>query len=142
MEIRKYPNGELVGLSAEMIRHHMELRGIGIINVKDLFGVAAVRTPKSDRSRGRARRWREGQAYDRLGLDETVFSILDRPLPLHPHAGGARAGTSRNLVEIAARNSRAEAQGRHSAREFARKLDEQLGTQPPRQAAGRAVEAG
>jgi HPr kinase/phosphorylase len=44
VEIRKYPNGALVGRAAEMIRYHMELRGIGIINIKNLFGVSAVRT--------------------------------------------------------------------------------------------------
>jgi len=47
VEIRKYPNGSLVGRAAEMIRYHMELRGIGIINIKHLFGVSAVRMSKS-----------------------------------------------------------------------------------------------
>ena len=47
VEIRRYPNGALVGRAAEMIRYHMELRGIGIINIKNLFGVSAVRASKS-----------------------------------------------------------------------------------------------
>ena len=47
VEIRRYPSGALVGRAAEMIRYHMELRGIGIINIKHLFGVSAVRASKS-----------------------------------------------------------------------------------------------
>ena len=62
--------------------------------------------------------WREGQAYDRLGLDETVFSILDTPCPYirMPVALGRNVA---NLVEIAARNHVLKLQGTHSAREFA-----------------------
>ena len=47
VEIRKYPSGALVGQAADMLRYHMELRGIGIINIKHLFGVSAVRSSKS-----------------------------------------------------------------------------------------------
>ena len=54
VEIRRYPSGALVGRAAEMIRYHMELRGIGIINIKHLFGVSAVRGLEVDRARHRA----------------------------------------------------------------------------------------
>ena len=103
----------------------MLFRSLGIINVKDLFGLAAIRARKPIDLVVELEPWREGQAYDRLGLDETVFSILDTPCPYirMPVALGRNVA---NLVEIAARNHVLKLQGTHSAREFARKLEEQL----------------
>ena len=123
--IKRYPSGELVGFSEETLKHHMELRGLGIINVKDLFGLAAIRARKPIDLVVELEPWQEGQAYDRLGLDETVFSILDTPCPYirMPVALGRNVA---NLVEIGARNHVLKLQGTHSAREFARKLEEQL----------------
>ena len=103
----------------------MELRGIGIINVQDLFGLAAVRERKTIDLVIELEHWQAGQAYDRLGLDETVFHILDVPCPYirMPVAMGRNVGI---LVEIAARNHVLKLQGHHSAREFARKLEAEL----------------
>jgi HPr kinase/phosphorylase len=125
VSIRRYPSGELVGYSDEPIKHHMELRGLGIVNVKDLFGLAAVRERKTIDLVVELVPWREGQAYDRLGLDETVYTILETPCPFIriPVAPGRNVA---NLVQIAARNHVLKLQGTHSAREFARKLEEQL----------------
>ena len=81
MTIKRYPNGELVGYCEGPLRHHMELRGIGIINVQDLFGLAAVRERKPIDLVIELEHWETGQAYDRLGLDETVYHILDTPCP-------------------------------------------------------------
>ena len=69
--------------------------------------------------------WDESRAYDRLGLDETVYKILDTPCPYikMPVALGRNLSI---LVEIAARNHVLKVQGHHSAREFARKLERQL----------------
>ena len=123
--VKRYPHGDLLGFSDEPIKHHMELRGLGIVNVKDLFGLAAVRERKTVDLVVELEPWREGQAYDRLGLDESVYSILETPLPFirMPVAPGRNVA---NLVEIAARNHVLKLQGTHSAREFARKLEEQL----------------
>ena len=125
VSIKRYPSGELVGSTEEPLRHHMELRGLGIVNVKDLFGLAAIRERKSIDLVVELEPWREGKAYDRLGLDETVYTILDTPCPYirMPVAVGRNIA---NLVEIAARNHVLKLQGTHSAREFARKLEEQL----------------
>lgn len=125
VSIKRYPSGELVGYSEEPIRHHMELRGLGIVNVKDLFGLAAVRDRKSIDLVVELQHWEEGQVYDRLGLDESVYTILETPCPYirMPVALGRNIA---NLVEIAARNHVLKLQGTHSAREFARKLEEQL----------------
>ena len=102
--IKQYPHGDLLGFCEETLRHHMELRGLGIINVRDLFGLAAVRERKSI---------------------ETVYKILDTPCPYirMPVALGRNLSI---LVEIAARNHVLKLQGHHSAREFARKLEHQL----------------
>jgi HPr kinase/phosphorylase len=101
------------------------LRGIGIINVQDLFGLAAVRERKTVDLVIELEHWEPGRAYDRLGLDETVYTILDSPVPYirMPIALGRNVSI---LVEIAARNHVLKMQGHHSAREFARKLEEQL----------------
>lgn len=125
VSIKRYPSGELVGSTEEPLRHHMELRGLGIVNVKDLFGLAAIRERKAIDLVVELEPWREGKAYERLGLDETVYTILETPCPYirMPVAVGRNIA---NLVEIAARNHVLKLQGTHSAREFARKLEEQL----------------
>ena len=124
-ERKRYPNGELVGYSEGPLRHHMELRGIGIINVQDLFGLASVRERTTIDLVIELEHWRDGQAYDRLGLDESLYHILDTPCPYirMPVALGRNISI---LVEIAARNHVLKLQGHHSAREFARKLEAQL----------------
>jgi HPr kinase/phosphorylase len=123
--VKRYPNGDLIGFSEGPLRHHMELRGIGIINVQDLFGLASVRERKAIDLVIELEHWEQGRTYDRLGLDETLFNILDVPCPYirMPVAMGRNVGI---LVEIAARNHVLKLQGHHSAREFARKLEEQL----------------
>jgi HPr kinase/phosphorylase len=123
--VKRYPNGELIGFCEEPLRHHMELRGLGIINVKDLFGLASVRERKAIDLVVELEHWEDGQVYDRLGHDETVHSILEVQSPYirMPVALGRNVSV---LVEIAARNHVLKMQGHHSAREFARKLEEQL----------------
>jgi HPr kinase/phosphorylase len=123
--VKRYPNGELVGYSEGPLRHHMELRGLGIVNVQDLFGLASVRERRTIDLVVELEHWREGEAYDRLGLDETLYDILETPCPYikMPVALGRNVSI---LVEIAARNHVLKVQGHHSAREFARKLEEEL----------------
>lgn len=123
--IKRYPNGDLIGFASGTLRHHMELRGLGIINVHDLFGLAAVRDRKSIDLVVELEPWQDGQAYDRLGLDETVYTILETPVPYirMPVALGRNISI---LVEIAARNHVLKMQGHFSAREFAQKLQEQI----------------
>ncbi len=125
VEIRKYPNGSIVGRAAEMIRYHMELRGIGIINIKHLFGVSAVRSSKSIELVIELQRWDPTKRYDRLGLDGETYTILDRSRPLLrlPVASGRNIAL---LIEIAARNELLKTQGYDAAKEFALKVDEQI----------------
>ena len=125
VEIRRYPNGALVGRAAEMIRYHMELRGIGIINIKHLFGVSAVRSSKSIELVIELQRWDPTKKYDRLGLDGETYQILerDRPLLRLPVASGRNLAL---LIEIAARNELLKTQGYDAAKEFARRVDEEI----------------
>ena len=123
--VKRYPSDDLVGFCEEGLRHHMELRGLGIINVQDLFGLAAVRERKALDLVVELEHWREGYPYDRLGLDESLYKILDVPVPYikMPVALGRNLSI---LVEIAARNHVLKLQGHHSAREFTRKLQDQM----------------
>ena len=123
--VRRYPSGELIGYCDEPLRHHMELRGLGIINVQDLFGLAAVRERRALDLVVELEHWDEEVAYDRLGLDETVFHILDSPVPYirMPVALGRSVSI---LVEIAARNHVLKMQGHDSAQDFVRRLQDQI----------------
>jgi HPr kinase/phosphorylase len=125
VSVKRYPSGDVVGYSETPLRHHMELRGLGIVNIKDLFGLAAVRERKTVDLVIELEPWDAQQPYDRLGLEETVFHILGTPLPYirMPVASGRNLSI---LVEIAARNHVLKMQGHFSAHEFARQLEEQL----------------
>jgi HPr kinase/phosphorylase len=123
--VKRYPSGDVVGYSEGPLRHHMELRGLGIVNIKDLFGLAAVRDRKTVDLVIELEPWDSQQTYDRLGLEETVYHVLGTPLPYirMPVASGRNLSI---LVEIAARNHVLKMQGHFSAHEFARQLEEQL----------------
>ena len=122
---KRYPHGDLMGFCQEPLRHHMEVRGLGIVNVQDLFGLAAVRERKSIDLVIELEPWDESKAYDRLGLEERVYKILDVSCPYItlPVALGRNLSI---LVEIAARNHVLELQGHHSARDVARELEKKL----------------
>ena len=126
--IKRHPNEVLIGYSSEMLPHHMELRGIGIINIKDLFGVASTRNVKPIDLCVKLEAWAEDKQYDRLGLGGETYETLGvtKPLIRLPVASGRNLAL---LVEIAARNHLLKLQGYHSAEEFARKLDQRLAMQ-------------
>lgn len=109
------------GTGSPIIRHHMEIRGLGIINIKDLFGVAAVRDTKKIELVVELVEWHPEEEYDRLGLDERNFSVLDVPTPLLvvPVRPGRNMTT---ILEVAARNHLLKLQGHHSARAFQQRL--------------------
>jgi HPr kinase/phosphorylase len=115
----------LIGTCPELTRDHMEIRGLGVINVKDLFGVASTRTSKRVELVVQLERWEVGRQYERLGLDDLFFEILGLRVPLirMPVAPGRSVA---NLVEVAARNQVLRARGHHAARELATRLDNRL----------------
>lgn len=123
--IRRYPSGDLIGYCEAPGKYHMELRGLGLINVKDLFGLAAIRERQTIDLVIELEPWEEGKEYDRLGLDESVFTVLDTPVPYisMPVATGRNIAS---LVEIAARNHVLKLQGHDSARQFALQLEAEI----------------
>ena len=125
VEVRRTSGSILVGWASELIKHHMEVRGLGIINIKDMFGVAAVRDEKRIELVLELIRWDETEAHDRLGLDEMVYPILEVQVPLLriPVSPGRNVSS---LIEVAARNRLLQVRGHHSAREFQERLDRAL----------------
>jgi HPr kinase/phosphorylase len=125
VEIRRRSETILVGTCPEMTRHHMELRGLGVINVMDLFGIASTRSSKRVELVVQLERWEAGREYERLGLDEVYFEILGLQVPLirMPVAPGRSVAI---LVEVAARNQLLRARGRHAARDLAGRLERTL----------------
>ena len=125
VEVRRTAHDIVIGWSAELIKHHMEVRGVGIINIKDMFGVAAVRDEKRIELVMELVRWDESEAADRVGLDDQTHTILEVPVPLLriPVSPGRNVSS---LVEVAARNRLLQVRGHHAAREFQERLDQAL----------------
>ncbi|HEY4056052.1 MAG TPA: HPr(Ser) kinase/phosphatase [Kofleriaceae bacterium] len=111
--------GAVVGRGAGILGHHMEIRGLGIINIEDLYGVAAVRNAKMIELVVELHEWEKdsGDAYDRLGFDDNIETILGVNIPKVrvPVRPGRNLAT---LTEVAARNQLLKLQGTHSARAF------------------------
>ena len=126
--IKRHPNDVLLGYSNDLLRHHMELRGIGIIDIKVLFGVASTRDVKPIDMVVRLEKWVEGTEYDRLGITGEAYELLgvSKPYVRLPVASGRNLAL---LVEVAARNHLMKLQGYDSAREFTRRIDEQIARQ-------------
>jgi HPr kinase/phosphorylase len=115
----------LIGTSPELSRNHMEIRGLGIINVQDLFGVASTRSSKRVELVVQLERWEHGREYDRLGVDDEFYEVLGTRIPMirMPVAPGRNVAM---LVEVAARNQLLRARGHHAARRLVNRLDQEL----------------
>jgi HPr kinase/phosphorylase len=125
VEIRRRAESVLIGVCPDLTRHHMEIRGLGIINIRDLFGVASTRSSKRVEFVVQLERWESGREYERLGLDDQFYEILGIPVPMNrmPVAPGRSIA---NLVEVAARNQLLRARGHHAARKLADRLHRHL----------------
>ena len=125
VEIRRRSETILIGTCPELTRHHIELRGLGVINVKELFGIASTRTAKRVELVVQLERWDPGRQYERLGLDDEFYEILGLKVPLirMPVAPGRNIAI---LIEVAARNQLLRARGHHPARLLAERLEQQL----------------
>ena len=129
VELRVRADSYLLGNCPELTRHHMEIRGLGLINVQDLFGVASTRRSKRVELGVQLERWDPAREYDRLGLDEAHHESLGVRVPMirMPVAPGRNLAI---LVEVAARNQLLRAGGLNSARRLAERLDAQLANTP------------
>lgn len=125
VEVRRRGETVVIGTCPELTRFHMEIRGLGVINVRDLFGVASTRSSKRVELVVQLERWDPSREYDRLGIDDPRYELLGLKVPLirMPVAPGRSLAI---LVEVAARNQLLRARGLHAARDLATRLDRRL----------------
>ena len=129
--VRIWRKGDNVyGACSELTQHHMEIRGLGIINIKDLFGVASVRDNKKIELVIELVDWDPAEDYDRLGTEERTYNLLDVPVPflVLPVRPGRSITT---IIEVAARNQLLKQQGVHSARTFQDRFHLSIADQTP-----------
>jgi HPr kinase/phosphorylase len=119
--IQKRAPNSLIGSGFEIIQHHMEIRGLGIINIRSLFGVEAIRERKKIDLVLELMEWDTSREYDRLGFEEEKYTILGLDLPMLkiPVTPARNLST---IIEVAARNHLLKVMGYDSALEFEKKL--------------------
>ncbi len=130
VEIKRVSAKSLVGRSPDLIRHYMELRGIGIVNVCRIFGMGAVKETENINLVINLEPWEQGKNYDRLGIEEQYTDILgirvpSLTIPVRP---------GRNLaiiIEIAAMNHRQKKMGYNTPKEFNERLMASIGAANP-----------
>lgn len=125
VEIKEVIKDELIGKSPEIIRHLLEIRGLGIINVMTLFGAGSILLKKRIQLNINLETWREGKMYDRVGLNEETLRILDtditkKTIPIRPGRNVAV------IIEVAAMNYRLNVMGINTAEEFNERLNAEI----------------
>ena len=125
VEIKRMSDYQLVGNAPELIRHYMELRGIGVVDVRRLFGVAAIKDTVDIDLVVNLEPWRESAVYDRLGLEEQETTILDVKVPTVtiPVSPGRNLAV---IIEVAAMNNRYKKMGYNAARAFTEQVNKHL----------------
>ena len=121
MRVIKLDEDTLIGKSTEVVEHFMEIRGLGIVDIRSLYGIGAVKNSKKIDMVVNLETWDESKYYDRLGLDENFTTILDTKveelvIPVRP---GRNVST---ILELAARNKRLKSSGYNAAEEFNKRL--------------------
>ncbi|MBT8468217.1 MAG: HPr(Ser) kinase/phosphatase [Myxococcales bacterium] len=111
------PSEQILGRAPTLLRNHLEVRGIGIINVRDLFGANAVRSEKTVQLVVEICPWSDDEPFERLGLDDATVEILGVPIPMLriPVRPGRNMAV---ILEVAARNHILKAAGHHGAQKF------------------------
>ena len=114
---------EIHGCAPELTRHFIELRGIGVINVRQMFGVSAIRNHSEVDLVIDLEQWDENKAYDRFGLEEHTTDILGVKIPnvIMPVRPGRNIA---NIIEVAAMNNRQKRMGYNAAEEMLQRLDD------------------
>ena len=121
VDIQRISN-QLIGTAPEVIRHYIELRGIGVIDVRQLFGMRAVKEEAQIDLMVELEQWDNDRFYDRLGLEDHFVEILDLQVPsvTIPVRPGRNLAS---IVEVAAMNNRHRKFGYNAAQELARRVD-------------------
>ena len=122
--VHRGENRSLMGSGSGLARYHMEIRGIGIIDVKELYGVAAVLASAEIELVVQLEEWNSVTHYDRLGLEELYRKMLDIPVT-HLRVPVSPGRNIAVILEVAARNHLLKKQGYHTARELNRRLLQQ-----------------
>ncbi|MEG1072757.1 MAG: HPr kinase/phosphorylase, partial [Oscillospiraceae bacterium] len=123
VEIKRVSSKKLVGAAPELIRHYIELRGIGVVDVRRLFGMSAIKEEGDIDLVISLEQWKDGAFYDRLGADNLYTTILDVQIP----ALTVPVKPGRNLaiiIEVAAMNNRHKKMGYNAALEFTKQINE------------------
>ncbi|WP_239616464.1 HPr(Ser) kinase/phosphatase [Cohnella mopanensis] len=125
VEIRQTADNNLFGTAPDLIRHLLEIRGLGILNVMTLFGAGAVRNQTSISLVVKLENWQQDKQYDRLGLDEETTKIIETEVPLLtvPVRPGRNLAV---ILEVAAMNFRLKRMGYNAALQFTNKLTEAI----------------
>ena len=125
VEIKRVSAKTLVGSAPEIIRHYVELRGIGIVDVRRIFGMGAVKETEKIDLVINLEPWQDGKMYDRLGLDEETTDILGIKVPsiVLPVCPGRNLSV---VIEVAAMNNRQKRMGYNTAKEFNKRLMESM----------------
>jgi HPr kinase/phosphorylase len=120
-KIRSIEGRDLVGMASDLSRYHMEVRGIGIINISSIFGVGSVRPEKKLDLVVTLKDWHEVEDVDRIGLDRETYEILDIKVP-HVTLPVKTGRDLARLVEVAALDQKLKSMGENSAVEFNQRL--------------------
>ena len=125
VDICKVSDTRIIGECPEMVRHFMEIRGIGIIDIRAMYGIGAVLHSKSIDLVMHMEKWVEGKEYDRLGLSEEYITILGVKVPhqIMPVRPGRNLAI---IIEVAARNLSLKRTGYSAAHELDRRLNEMI----------------
>lgn len=125
VQVRRIRYERLIGASPELTRHHMEIRGLGILNIRHLYGAAAVLDEAAIDLVAILETWKEGHPYDRLGLEEEKHEVLGLEVPkiLIPVQPGRNIAV---IIEVGAMNQRLKNMGVYGAAEFSDRLDHRL----------------
>ncbi|MCC8076215.1 MAG: HPr(Ser) kinase/phosphatase [Clostridiales bacterium] len=122
VEIQRVHPNKLMGSAPELIRYYVEMRGIGVIDVRQLFGMSAIKDSQYIDMIINLEQWREGMIYDRLGLDDFWTTILDVEIPTLtiPVKPGRNLAV---IIEVAAMNNRHKKMGYNAAQEFTDRIN-------------------
>ena len=121
VDIKKVDETILLGQAPELLKHFLEIRGIGIIDIRSLYGVGAVKNSKSIDIVAYLEEWDESKYYDRLGLDKEYEEILG--VKVEKLIVPVKPGRNTSMVlEVAAMNFRQKGMGYDAAQEFTKKL--------------------
>jgi len=123
VELKKISDKDLIGTAPEMIRHYVELRGIGVVDVRKLYGMGAVKTAEKVDLVVNLEQWNEEMVYDRLGIENQYMTIMgvDVPSLTVPVKPGRNLAV---IIEVAAMNNRHKKLGHNTAEEFTQRVND------------------